>query len=340
MRAVICRRPGPLEVLEVAEVDRPAVPPDGVLVRVRASSVNPADFFALSRVSHVARTVAARRRPRPDVLGRDFAGTVESVGAAVTDLRPGDDVFGTKIGAFAEFVCVPAGGAVVRMPANLTFEEAAGVPVAAVTALQALRDHGRIQPGQRVLVNGASGGVGTFAVQLARVLGGEVTGVCSPGNVDLARSLGADTVIDYTQEDFTRGRRRCDLLLDIAGNRSWAECRRVLAPGATLVVVGGAAHTVFGAGATLRHLAGMRLASVASRQRVVVFITKVTGPDLLVLRDLLETGRIRSVVDRRYALDDAVAALRYLGEGHARGKVAIDVSGGAASPRPISKEHH
>ena len=339
MRAVVCRRHGPPEILEVAEVPKPDVPHDGVLVRVRAASVNPADFFSLSPVNRVARRLAGRFRARPEVVGRDFAGTVEAVGGGVTEFQPGDEVFGGGRGAFAEYVCVSEKAGVVRKPANLTPEQAAGVPVAAVTALQALRDHGRIQPGQRVLVNGASGGVGTFAVQLARVLGGEVTGVCSPRNVDLARSLGAETVVDYTQEDFTRSGRRYDLMLDIAGNRSWAECRRVLAPDATFVAVGGAAHTVFGAWHTLGHFAAVRLASIRSGQRAVLFIARLHKQDLLVLRELLEAGRITPVVDRRYALDEVVAAFRYLGEGHARGKIVIDVSGaGRAASSPLAQE--
>jgi NADPH:quinone reductase-like Zn-dependent oxidoreductase len=255
--------------------------------------------------------------------------------AGVTEFEPGDEVFGVKIGAMAEYLCVPERSGVVRKPANLSFEEAAGVPVAAATALQALRDHGRIQAGQRVLINGASGGVGTFAIQLAKVLGGEVTGVCSPRNVDLARSLGADTVVDYTREDFTRGRQRYDLMLDIAGNRSWSECRRVLEPGATLVAVGGSAHTVFGAWGTLRHFAWVRLASIFSSQRAVLFIASVSRADLLVLRDLLETGRIRTVIDRRYPLEETVAAFRHLGEGHATGKIVVGVSGvGCEPPTP------
>ena len=339
MKAIVCRRYGAPEVLEVVQVEKPAVPDDGVLVRVHASSVNPVDFFSLSGVRYVARMLAGRLRPRPDVVGHDFAGTVESVGGGVTAFQPGDEVFGAKRGAFAEYLDISEQAGVVRKPANLTFEQAAAVPVAALTALQALRDHGRIQPGQRVLINGASGGVGTFAVQLARVFGGEVTGVCSPQNVDLARSLGAETVLDYTQEDFTRSGQCYDLMLDIAGNRSWSECRRVLAPRATFVAVGGSAHTVFGGGHTLKHFAGVRLASIASSQKAVLFIAKLNKRDLLVLHDLLETGRITPVIDRRYAVDEAVAAFRYMGEGHARGKIVIDMSGaGWGTPSQQAEE--
>lgn len=327
MKAVVCRRYGPPEVLEVVDIEKPAVPDDGVLVRVHASSVNPVDFFSLSGAKYIGRMLAGRLRPPPEMIGNDFAGTVESVGSSVTEFRPGDEVFGGKPGAFAEYICVSEQAGVVRKPANLTFDQAAGVPVAAITALQAVRDHGRIQPGQRVLINGASGGVGTFAVQLAKVFGGDVTAVCSRQNVDLARRLGADTVIDYTQEDFTRSGQCYDLMLDVAGSKSWSECRRVLAPRATFVAVGGSAHTVFGGGRTLKHLAGVGLASIANSQKAVLFIAKLNKPDLLILHDLLETGRITPVIDRRYALDDAVAAFRYMGEGHARGKIVINVSG-------------
>lgn len=325
MKAVVCRRYGPPEVLEVVEVDKPAVPDDGVLVRVHASALNPLDFFSLSGARYVGRMLAERLRPRPEVVGHDFAGTVESVGGSVTEFQPGDEVFGGKRGAFAEYLCISEQAGLVRKPANLTFEPS--VPVAALTALQAVRDHGRIQPGQTVLINGASGGVGTFAVQLARVFGGEVTGVCSPRNLDQAQSLGADYVIDYTQEDFTRSGQHYDVMLDIAGSKSWSDCRRVLAPRATFVAVGGSVHTVYGGGHTLQHFAGVRLASIASSQKVALFIAKLSKPDLLVLQDLLETGRITPVIDRRYALKEAIAAFRYMGEGHARGKIVINVSG-------------
>jgi len=325
MKAVVCRRYGRPEVLEIAEVEKPSVLDDSVLVRVHASSVNPVDFFSLSSAKYVARILAGRMKPTPEVVGTDFAGTVESVGRSVAGFQPGDEVFGGKRGAFADYICVFEQAGVVRKPTNLTFEQAAAVPVAAITALQALRDHGRIQPGQRVLINGASGGVGTFAVQLAKVFGGEVTGVCSPRNVDLARSLGADSVIDYTQEDFTRSAQRYDLMLDIAGNKSWSECRRVLAPKATFVCVGGSAHTVFGGGRTLKHFAGVRLASIGSSRKAVLFLARLNKADLLVLQELLETGRIMPVIDRRYALDEAVTAFRYMGDGHAKGKIVINL---------------
>jgi NADPH:quinone reductase-like Zn-dependent oxidoreductase len=246
---------------------------------------------------------------------------VEAVGKDVAGLRPGDEVFGGRSGAFAEYVCARA--AVARTPADLTVEEAAALPVAALTALQGLRDKGRVRPGHRVLVNGASGGVGTFAVQIARALGARVTAVCSTRNVDLVRSLGADRVVDYTCEDFTRGGGRYDVLFDVAGNRSWADCRRVLGPDATVVLVGGPKRNrLLG---PLGHVAAMRLAALGSGRRAVFFVAKLTGPDLEALRELAEAGRVRPVVERRYELRDIADAMRYVGEGHPRGKVVVTV---------------
>jgi NADPH:quinone reductase-like Zn-dependent oxidoreductase len=262
------------------------------------------------------------RGPESRFTGRDFAGTVEAVGNRVTDLRPGDEVFGGKKGggSFAEYIGVPAD--VARKPPGLTFEEAAAVPVAALTALQGLRDHGQLQPGQKVLVNGASGGVGTFAVQIAKALGAEVTGVCSTRNVEQARSLGADHVIDYTAEDFTRTGQRYDLILDIAGSKSWSQCRRVLNPNAILVIVGAEGSRLMG---PLGHIAKMRLGALRGSQKAVFFVANFNEPDLAVLSDLLETGKVKPVVERRYELVEAADALRYMGEGHARGKIVIGI---------------
>jgi NADPH:quinone reductase-like Zn-dependent oxidoreductase len=309
-------------VLELRDVDKPALTYDGVLVRVRASSVNPAEWYAVTGTPYVARTAMGLLRPKHAVPGADFAGTVEAVGSAVTGFRPGDAVFGGRSsGAFAEYVCVRK--AVVPKPANLTFEQAAAVPTAAVTALQGLRDKGRIRPGQKVLVNGASGGVGTFAVQLAKAFGAEVTGVCSTRNVDLVRSIGADLVIDSTREDFTRSGQRYDLLLDVAGSRSWPKCRRVLKHKATLILVGGPkANRWIG---PLGHVARVRLASLGASQKVVFFVAKFNREDFVVLQELLEAGKVTPVIDRRYALSELPEALRYLGKGHVRGKVVISV---------------
>jgi NADPH:quinone reductase-like Zn-dependent oxidoreductase len=229
MQAILHDRFGPPDVLELREVGEPRTGDGEVLVRVRAASVNPADWYAVQGIPWIARPQMGLRRPRSNRPGLDLAGVVAAVGGNVTRFRPGDEVFGTGTGTLAEYVAA-AEDALVLKPANLLFEQAAAVPVAALTALQGLRDKGRVQPGQQVLINGASGGVGTFAVQLARALGAEVTGVCSTRNLDMARSLGAGRVIDYTREDFTRGDRRYDLLLDVAGSRPWAACRRVLTP--------------------------------------------------------------------------------------------------------------
>ncbi len=321
MRAIVRDKFGPPDVLELQETDKPDVTDDGVLVRVGATSVNPADWYSLTGTPYVARVQAGLLKPKSNRLGVDFAGTVEAVGSDVTQFRPGAEVFGGRSGAFAEYVCVREG--VALKPANLTFEQAAAVPVAALTALQGLRDKGQIQPGQKVLINGASGGVGTFAVQIAKVLGAEVTGVCSTRNVDLVRSIGADHVIDYTKEDFTRSDQRYDLMLDIAGSRPWSECRRVLNPQAILVIVGAPkGNRLIG---PLSHVVKVRLAALRSSQKVVFFIAKFNKPDLDALRELLEAGKVTPVVDRRYEFSQIADALRYLGGGHAQGKIVITV---------------
>ncbi len=235
MKAIVHYRYGSPDVLELVDVDKPVPAGDEVLVRVRASSVNPAEWYEMTGLL-VARPQAGLRKPKEPRLGTDFAGVVEAVGSSVEDFKPGDEVFGARTGAFAEYVSVR--NAIAPKPANVSFEQAAGVPIAGLTALQGLRDHGQVQSGQKVLINGASGGVGTFAVQIAKAFGAEVTGVCSTGKVDLVRSLGADHVVDYAQEDFTQSGERYDLFLDIAGSRSWSECKRVLKPDSTFVLIG------------------------------------------------------------------------------------------------------
>jgi NADPH:quinone reductase-like Zn-dependent oxidoreductase len=260
-------------------------------------------------------------KPKREVLGVDFAGTVEAVGKDLKEFQTGDEVFGARNGAFAEYVC--ARKAVVAKPANVTFEQAAALPVA-ITALQGLRDKGQIQAGEKILINGASGCVGTFAVQIAKSFGAEVTGVCSTRNVDTVRSLGADHVIDYTQEDFTRSGQRYDLMIDIAGNRSWSDCKRVLSENATVVVVGGPKTNRWIG--PLGQAVGRRLASLAgSRSVVAPFLAKMNKEDLVVLRELLEAGKVTPVIDRRYELSEIADALRYMGEGQAQGKIVITV---------------
>ena len=310
-------------MLELQEVDEPEVADDGVLVRVRAASVNRVDWYDVTGTPWVARPMTGLRGPKGSrFTGRDFAGTVEAVGKDVTDLRPGDDVFGGKGGggSFAEYVVVSTG--VALKPANLTFEEAAAAPLAGLTALQGLRDHGRLEPGQKALVNGASGGVGTFAVQIAKALGAEVTAVCSSRNLEQARSLGADHVVDYTVEDFTRGGRRYDVILDVAGSKSWSQCRRVLNPDATLVMVGGPKSPLLG---PLGHIVKVKLAAWRGSQRAVFFVANFNEPDLDALRELLESEQVKPVVEKRYELGDAADALRYMGEGHAQGKLVIGI---------------
>jgi NADPH:quinone reductase-like Zn-dependent oxidoreductase len=323
MKAIVRDTYGTPDVLELREIDKPAVSDDEVLVRVRAVSVNLLDWHTLTGKPYIARMGFGLLKPKSNRMGVDVAGQVEAVGKDVTQFRTGDEVFGARNGAFAEYVCIRESRGIVLKPANLTFEEAAAVPVAALTALQGLRDKGQIQPGHRVLINGASGGVGTFAVQIAKALGAEVTGVCSTRNVDLVRSIGADHVIDYTREDFTRSGRRYDLMLDIAGNRSWSECRRVLNPQAPLVFVGGPkTNRLIG---PLGHVFKVRLAALRSGHKVAFFLAAITKADMMVLRALLEAGKVRPVIDRRYELSETADAFRYIGEGHAQAKIVVTV---------------
>ena len=322
MKAVVCDRPGSPGDVKLDEIDRPEVVKDLVLIRVHASSANPVDLFPTTRMGYL---MGGRK---PQVLGTDFAGIVESVGNDVREFQPGDEVFGGGRGAFAEYKVMPANGAVAGKPAGVSFEHAGTVAVAATTALQALRDHGRIERGRKVLVNGASGGVGTFAVQIAKALGADVTAVCSSRNVEMVTSIGADRVIDYTQEDFTRGGARYDLMVDIAGSHPWSECTHVLEPRANYVGVGAAAvqHGKGGGMRALRHFAGVRLGSlVGSRRVVVLFIAKLNQADLEFLASLLASDKVTPVIDRRYSLAQTSEALRYLDEGHAMAKVAIDL---------------
>ena len=318
MKAFVSDRPGDMRL---EDVDQPTVPDDGVLVRVHASAVNPVDLFPTTRAGYTMRRFG--REPKRAVLGTDFAGIVESVGESVSRFHPGDRVFGAKRGAFAEYLCVAESGPVAMLPANISFEQAAAVPIAAATALQAVRDHGHVQPGQKVLINGASGGVGTFAVQIAKAFGAEVTGVCSSSKVEKARSLGADHVIDYTAEDFTRNGLRYDVLLDIAGSHSLSECRRVLERNATYVLVGASAIQHSSSWRALSRFATVRFESVGASQRVAMYITKMTQSDLEFLRDLLEAGRVTSVIDRCYRLSEVPEAFRYFEEGHAKGKIMV-----------------
>jgi NADPH:quinone reductase-like Zn-dependent oxidoreductase len=321
MKAIVHERYGRPDVLELREVDMPVIEDHQVLVRVLASSVNPAEWYQVTG-PYFARVADGLRKPKSARIGADLAGRIEAVGKDVKEFQPGDEVFGTSGASWAEYA--PAREArLVRKPANVSFEEAAAVPVAALTALQALRDKGRVQPGHKVLINGASGGVGTYAVQLAKSFGADVTAVCSTGNVEQARSLGADRVLDYTREDFTQLGERHDLMLDIAGSRPFSQVRRVLTPEATIVLVGG--RMTYRGHGPLPHLVKMRLTSLGRSQSVANFLAKITKEDLDLMRQLLEAGTVRSVIDRRYALGEVSDALRYLGETHAKGKVVITV---------------
>jgi NADPH:quinone reductase-like Zn-dependent oxidoreductase len=327
MKAVRYYRYGPPDVLGLQDVGRPAIGDGELLVRVRAASVNPLDWHFMRGAPYLVRLMAGLSRPKASArrLGADMAGSVEAVGRGVTGFVPGDEVFGglEERGTLAEYISIREDAVVLKKPANLTFEQAAAVPVAAFTALQALRDHGRVQPGQKVLVNGASGGVGTFAVQIAKALGAEVTGVCSTPNVELVASIGADHVVDYTREDFTRTERGYDLLIDIAGSRTLAETRRVLVPKGVLVVVGGPdkGRWIGPFGRTLT----MALQSPVVSQRMVSFLAHQNQDDLAFLSELLQAGKITPVIDRTYPLNEVPEAVRYLETGHARGKVVITV---------------
>lgn len=323
MKAIVRREYGSPDVLDVEEIDVPVIEDGEVLVRVHAVSVNPVDWHTLTGWPYLVRLQGGLRRPKDPQLGVDYAGTVVEVGGAVTRFRPGDEVFGCRNGAFAEYVRAREERAIVGKPANLSFEDSAAVGVAGLTALQGLRDKGHLQQGQKVLVNGASGGVGTYAVQIAKALGAEVTGVCSTRNVELVRSLGANHVVDYTREDFTRQDRRYDLLLDIAGGRSWSECKSVLRPEATLVQVGGPKRNRF-TGISLVSVAAPRLGALFGSRDVTMFLAKTNKEDLTFLLDLLEAGKLTSAIDRRYdGLAEVPEALAYLGEGHARAKVVV-----------------
>ena len=324
MKAIVYREFGSPSVLRLEEIEKPVPNDDQILIHVRAASVNPLDWHYMEGTPYIARAMEfGLLRPKVTRLGVDFAGTVEAVGRDVTLFKPGDEVFGGKTGAFAEYVCVLADRAVVLKPTNLTFEQAASVPIAGITALQAVRDKAKIRPGQRVLINGASGGVGTFAVQIAKSLGAVVTGVCSTRNVDMVRSIGADRVIDYTQDDFTEGPLRYDVILDNVGNHSLSECRRVLnADGAYVLIGGGGLNDDRWVGPMGRLLHALVLSPFVS-QHMGMMLAELNKEDLTVLRDLMQAGKVTPVIDRRYALNEVPEAIQYLEEGHARGKVVI-----------------
>jgi NADPH:quinone reductase-like Zn-dependent oxidoreductase len=321
MKAIRYHRYGRSEVLELQDVDKPAINDNEVLVRVRAAALNPLDLYYLHGLPYIARVQVGLTRPRAHGLGLDMAGTIEAAGRNVTSFQPGDEVFGSGSQTLAEYLSFGEGAAVVRKPGCLTFEQAAAVPVSAFTALQALRDKAQVRPGHKVLVNGAAGGVGPFAVQIAKALGAEVTAVCSTRNVDMVASIGADHIVDYTREDFTRSGQRYDVLVDIAGSRRLSECRGVLAPAGVLVGVG-APNKGRWIGPMSRSVTMLLLAPVVS-QKMTFFMAEQRKDDLIVLRELLEAGKLTPIIDRTYRLGEVPEAIRYLETGHARGKVVI-----------------
>jgi NADPH:quinone reductase-like Zn-dependent oxidoreductase len=319
MQAIIQDRYGSAEVLEAQDIDRPAIGDDEVLVHVRAASVHVGDWILMTGMPYVMRMGTGLSKPKNPVPGTDIAGTVDAVGPQVQSLRPGDDVFGWCTGAFAEYARAPE-DQLVKKPANLTFEQAAAVGVSASTALQLLRDDAKVQPGQKVLINGASGGVGTFAVQIAKAFGAEVTGVCSTKNLDLFRSIGADHVIDYTQEDFRDGADRYDVILDNVGDRSMADTRRALTPNGTLLSNGGG-HAAGKLGRTIRGL----LVSLVVRQQGRPSVKTQNRSDLIALKELVEAGGVRPVIGGTYPLGRTADAISQVAAGHARGTLVIAV---------------
>lgn len=324
MRAAVYRCYGGPEVIAIEQVAKPTPAPDRVLIKVHSAAVNPLDKHYLRGTPYLLRLSAGLGRPQDTRLGVDFAGTVEAVGSAVTRFKPGDVVFGGADGAFGEYVSVREGGSIAPVPAGVAPEQAAALPIAAVTALQALRDHGRLVAGQRVLINGASGGVGHFAVQIAKAMGAHVTGVTSTRNVEMVRALGADAVIDYTREDFTAGSQRYDLIIDSIGNHPRRVLRRVLTPAGTHVTVGrsGIGNWI----GPLMDPIGALLWSLVSQQRWESMLAQMSAEDLAALAAMQRDGRLRAVIDRRYPLAELPEAMRYLETGRVRGKLLVEVA--------------
>jgi len=323
MKGIVHRCYGSPDVLRYEDIAKPTPADDEVLVKVHAVSVNPLDWHHMAGAPYLVRMDAGFGKPENPRLGVDFAGTVEAVGKNVTRFKPGDEVFGGKFGAFAEYVAVREDRAIALKPGNLTFEQAASAPIAGITALQALRDKGQIHAGQQVLINGASGGVGTFAVQIAKSFGAEVTGVCSTRNVDLVRSLGADHAVDYTREDFTKGAQHYDLIVDNVATHSLLEYKRVLNPKGVFVMIGSATPGNW-FGWLADPIEGLMLSPFVS-QKFGMMLAKLNKDDLATLGTLMQSGKVTPVIDRRYKLSEAPEALRYVEAGHARGKVVLTV---------------
>jgi NADPH:quinone reductase-like Zn-dependent oxidoreductase len=314
MQALVQNAYGTPDVLQLKEVDKPAIKDDQVLVKVLAASINAGDIFSMRGSPWLARFTVGFPKPKDYILGWDLAGIVEAVGNQVTQFKPGDEVFGSSSHSFAEYVSAGE-NTLASKPANLTFEQAAAVPTAAITALQGLRDAGKVQPGQKVLINGASGGVGTFAVQIAKSFGAEVSGVCSPRNAEMVRSLGADQVFDYTQQDFTKSGQQYDLILDNIANHSFADLRRVLSPQGRIIPNSGHGG--------MSYVFKAFLLSPFTRQVESPLMTSQSSRDLVVLKELIEAGKVKPVIDRIFPLSESPQAFRYLEENHAQGKVVI-----------------
>ncbi|MDX2145470.1 MAG: NAD(P)-dependent alcohol dehydrogenase [Rhodospirillaceae bacterium] len=325
IKAVVQCEYGPPEILKLEDVAKPAPDDDQVLVKVRAAAVNPAEWHLVRGKPYVVRAVMGLRKPREIRLGTDYAGVVETVGKNVTQFKPGDAVFGGRTGAFSEYIVARATGAVVPKPDNVSFEQAAGVHIAGLTALQGLRDKGQLRAGQKVLINGASGGVGTYAVQIAKALGAEVTGVTSARNIEMVQGIGADRVIDYTRENFTEGTTRYDLIYDCVGNHGLLDLRRVLKPGGRAVLIGGGGPDDDPwIGPLSQPIKGLFLSAVLDEQ-LSFFIAESSKADLAILADMMRAGKLTTVIDRTYPLSDTAAALGYLDTGRARGKVILTV---------------
>jgi len=326
MKAIQYHEYGDVEVLKLEDVDKPAPAEDQVLVKVRAASVNPLDWHYMRGTPYLMRMEAGFGAPKEPRLGVDFAGVVEAVGAKVTNFKVGDEVYGGRTGALAQYVVVRAERAIAHKPANVTFQQAAAVPIAGLTALQSVRDKAGVKPGQKVLINGASGGVGTFAVQIAKWLCAEVTGMCSGKNVELVRSLGADHVIDYTKDDFTKGAERYDVIVDNVGlGHSLLEIRQALKPNGKYVLVGGGGPDEGNwIGPFGRIIAAWMLKPFVS-QEMSFFLAELTPKDLAVLAELMQSGKVKPVIDREYPLAQTADAIRYLEQGHARGKVVVRI---------------
>jgi len=325
MKAAVYCDYGSADVIRLEDVEKPVPADDELLVKVHAAAVNPLDWHYVRGTPYLLRLQAGLRKPKILRIGVDFAGTVEAVGRGVTRFRPGDEVFGGRTGAFAEYVAVREGGAIAAKPASLSFEQAAAIPIAAVTALQGLRDMGKLRPGQKVLINGASGGVGTFAVQIAKSMGADVTAVCSTRNIGLVRSIGADRVIDYTKQDYTANGGHYDVIIDNVGNRPLLKNRSVLAPDGKYVLIGGGGPDEGNwVGPLAKPIEALLLSPFISQQ-MGSMLAKLEPKDLAILADLARAGKVKPVIDRQYKLSEVPAAVQYLEQGHARGKVVITV---------------